>query len=49
MSIVEFQDVTRIYRSGEHEQKALDGVSFHLDEGKFVVILGPSGQEKVRF
>ena len=46
MSIVEFNDVTRIYTNGEHEQKALDNVSFTLDEGKFVVILGPSGAGK---
>lgn len=46
MDIVEFKDVTRIYKSGEHEQKALDGVNFTLDEGKFVVILGPSGAGK---
>ena len=46
MAIVKFQNVTRIYASGEHEQKALDDVSFSLDEGKFVVILGPSGAGK---
>ena len=46
MAIVEFQDVTRVYRSGEHEQRALDGATFSLDEGKFVVILGPSGAGK---
>lgn len=46
MSIVAFQNVTRIYASGEHEQKALDDVSFSLEEGKFVVILGPSGAGK---
>lgn len=46
MSIVAFQNVTRIYSSGEHEQKALDDVSFSLEEGKFVVILGPSGAGK---
>ena len=46
MSIVKFEDVTRIYTSGEHELKALDKVSFTLDEGKFVVILGPSGAGK---
>lgn len=42
MAIVEFNDVPRIYTAGEHELKALDNVSFALDEGKFVVILGPS-------
>lgn len=46
MSLVEFQDVTRIYTSGDHELKALDSVNFSLDEGKFVVILGPSGAGK---
>lgn len=46
MSIVEFKDVTRIYKSGEHEQRALDGVNFTLEEGKFIVILGPSGAGK---
>lgn len=46
MAIVEFQNVTRIYQSGDHEQRALDGVSFSLSEGKFVVILGPSGAGK---
>lgn len=46
MAIVEFKDVSRIYTNGEHEQKALDGVNFSLDEGKFVVILGQSGAGK---
>ena len=46
MALVEFDNVTRIYTSGEHELKALDKVSFTLDEGKFVVILGPSGAGK---
>lgn len=46
MSIVTFENVTRIYKSGDHEQKALDGVNLTLDEGKFVVVLGPSGAGK---
>lgn len=46
MEIVEFKNVTRIYKSGEHQQKALDGVNLSLEEGKFVVILGPSGAGK---
>lgn len=46
MSLVEFQDVTRVYISGDHEQRALDGVNLTLEEGKFVVILGPSGAGK---
>ena len=43
MALVEFQNATRVYKTGDHELKALDGASFTLDEGKFVVILGPSG------
>ena len=46
MSIVQFENVSRIYTSGDHELRALDRVSFTLDEGKFVVILGPSGAGK---
>lgn len=46
MSIVEFENVTRVYTAGDHELKALDNVDFSLEEGKFVVILGPSGAGK---
>ena len=46
MAIVTLKNVTRVYRSGDHEQKALDGVNLSLEEGKFVVILGPSGAGK---
>ena len=46
MSIVEFRDVSRVYVNGEHEQRALDHVELHLEEGKFIVILGPSGAGK---
>lgn len=46
MRIVKFEDVSKIYTSGDHELRALDRVSFTLDEGKFVVILGPSGAGK---
>ncbi len=46
MAVVEFKDVSRIYRNGEHEQKALDHVNLTLEEGKFIVILGPSGAGK---
>lgn len=46
MSVVEFDDVSKIYKSGDHILKALDHVDMKLDEGKFVVILGPSGAGK---
>ena len=43
MALVEFAGVSRIYKSGDHELRALDNVSMSLEEGKFIVILGPSG------
>lgn len=46
MSIVKFENVSRVYKSGEHELKALDKINLSLEEGKFIVILGPSGAGK---
>lgn len=46
MEIVKFENVSRVYFGGDHEQKALDDVNLTLEEGKFVVILGPSGAGK---
>ena len=46
MAIVTFENVSRVYKSGDHELKALDSVNLSLEEGKFVVILGPSGAGK---
>ena len=46
MKIVEFEKVSRVYKSGEHELKALDKVELTLEESKFIVVLGPSGAGK---
>ena len=46
MSIIEMNDVSRVYINGEHEQRALDHASLKLEEGRFIVILGPSGAGK---
>ena len=46
MSVIELNGVSRVYKTGDHVQKALDNVSLSLDAGKFVVILGPSGAGK---
>ena len=46
MALIELKNVSRVYKSGEHEQKALNEVNLKLEEGKFVVILGPSGAGK---
>ena len=46
MSIVEFKEVSRVYKNGDHEQWALNHINLSLEEGNFVVILGPSGAGK---
>jgi len=46
MDIIKIDNVSKVYKTGEVEQKALDEVSLNVDAGKFVVILGPSGAGK---
>ena len=45
-SFIEFKDVKKVYRMGEVDIKALDGVDFSIDKGEFVVIAGASGAGK---
>lgn len=44
--LVEFKNVVKTYGEGEGKQTAVDHVSFTIDEGEFVVILGQSGAGK---
>lgn len=46
MAFVEFQSVTKVYRQGEIETYALNGASFTIEKGEFVVIVGASGAGK---
>ena len=43
---IELKDVRKIYRMGEVEIKAVDGINFSIERGEFVVIVGPSGAGK---
>ena len=43
---VELKDVHKIYQMGEVEIRAVDGIDFSIDQGEFVVIVGPSGAGK---
>lgn len=46
MAFIEFNDVVKTYKMGEVEIKAVDNISFPIEKGEFVVIVGPSGAGK---
>lgn len=46
MAFVEFKDVTKYYQMGEVRIAAADGVTFSIEKGEFVIIVGPSGAGK---
>ncbi|MCD8103630.1 MAG: ABC transporter ATP-binding protein [Lachnospiraceae bacterium] len=43
---VKLEQVTKVYRMGEVEIHAVDGIDFEISKGEFVVIVGPSGAGK---
>ena len=46
MEILKCENVSKIYGSGDTEVRALDNVSFSIEKGEFVSIIGPSGSGK---
>ena len=46
MKILEVKNLTKIYGTGENEVKALDHVSFSVEKGEFIAIVGSSGSGK---
>ena len=46
MEILRVESLTKVYGKGENEVRALDGVSFSVEKGEFVAVIGPSGSGK---
>jgi putative ABC transport system ATP-binding protein len=46
MEVAKLTDVTRIYKIGEVETRALNGVSITISDGEFTSLVGPSGSGK---
>ena len=46
LSLIKIDDLEKTYNDGETETHALCGVSFDIEEGEFVAIMGPSGSGK---
>ena len=48
MSAVSFESVSKTYASARGPLKALDGVSFDIEQGEFFGLLGPNRESKTK-
>ena len=46
MEMIKVENLFKVYGRGENEVHALDGISFSVEKGEFVSIIGPSGSGK---
>lgn len=46
MQIIKVENLKKVYGKGENEVKALNGISFTVNKGEFIAIIGPSGSGK---
>lgn len=49
MEILKVENLSKIYGKGETTVKAIDNISFSVEEGEFVAIIGPSGSRKIYY
>ncbi|GAB4411585.1 MAG: ABC transporter ATP-binding protein [Thermodesulfovibrionales bacterium] len=49
MALIEVRSISKVYKLGEVELKALSDVSLNIDSGEFLSIMGPSGSGKSTF
>ncbi len=49
LEILRVENLSKYYGKGETMVKALDHVSFTIEEGEFVAIVGPSGSRKIYY
>ena len=46
MAVVQLEEISKVYKIGEVQTRALDGVNLDIEEGEFTALVGPSGSGK---